>query len=362
MMEIHKNIDTLKACRFCPMCRHVCTSGNISFHESDYPRGRGLILDNILEQRMEYNPDLVQSIYNCCLCGLCWSNCEGGYMPHKLILSARRDIVEKGAVPEAASNIIKRIESGKNPYGLKSKAYRGNGRKADVLYFMGDFTKFSGHPIAISVENIMQKAGEKYAILDEEPTDGKIMAIMGFREKAIKTAESLSNRFKDIGAKKIVVSDPLSYDCLKNDFPAYGIELDARIMHISEYLEECINKARIKVGKVKDHVTLLDSEFLGRFNGIYDAPRKVIKAVAGGEFKEMVKNKEYALATGEASFLFNGKTSLMGKMIGSRICEAVSSIDAGISVTLSGIAKENLGKCKNIKIFEISEFIWQNIE
>jgi Fe-S oxidoreductase len=246
-MEICKNIDTLKACRFCPMCRHVCTSGNISFHESDYPRGRGLILDNILEQRMEYNPDLVQSIYNCCLCGLCWSNCEGGYMPHKLILSSRNDIVEEGEVPETALKIIKRIESGKNPYGSKSKAFGGNGRKSDVLYFMGDYIKFAGHPIADAVENIMKKSGEKYAILDEEPTDGKIMAILGFREKAKKAAESLQNRFKDIGVKKIVVSDPLSYDCLKNDFPAYGLKLDAGIMHISEYLGECIDKSKIKV-------------------------------------------------------------------------------------------------------------------
>jgi Fe-S oxidoreductase len=344
------------------MCRHVCTSGNISFHESDYPKGRGLILDNILEQRMDYNIDLVQSIYNCCLCGLCWSNCEGGYEPHKLILSSRRDIVEKGAVPEAALNIIKRIESGKNPYGRNSKAYQGNGRKADILYFMGDYTKFSGHPIADAVENILKKTGEKYSILDEEPTDGKIMAILGFRQKAKKAAESLNNRFKDIGVKKIVVSDPLSYDCLKNDFPSYGIELDARIVHISEYLEECISKARIKVGKAKESVTLLDSEFLGRFNGIYEAPRKVIKAAAVKSFLEMEKNREYALATGEASFLFNNEAGIMGKMIGSRLCKAINSIDAMNAVTLSGMAKENLGKCKNIKVFEISEFIWQNIK
>jgi len=362
MMEISKNIETLKACRFCPMCRHVCTSGNISFHESDYPRGRGLILDNILEKRMEYTSDLVQSIYNCCLCGLCWSNCEGGYMPHKLILSSRTDIAEKGMAPEAALKILESIESGKNPYGRKSNAYKGTGKKADFLYFMGDYIKFSGHPIADSVINIMKKAGQEYAILEEEPTDGKIMAILGFRGKAANAAKSLKKRFKDIGAKKIVVSDPLSYDCLKNDFPGYGIDLDARVMHISEYLEECISKGKIKVGKVNDTVTLLDSEFLGRFNGIYKAPRKIIKAVAGSSFKEMEKNGKYSLATGEAAFLFNEKTGVMGKMIGSRLCEAVNHIDAGIAVTLSGAAKENLGKCSNIKIFEISEFIWQNIK
>ncbi len=43
-MEIEKNYKILKACRFCPMCKHLCSSGNLTMHESDYPRGRGLII------------------------------------------------------------------------------------------------------------------------------------------------------------------------------------------------------------------------------------------------------------------------------------------------------------------------------
>ena len=46
-MEIEKNYSILKACRFCPMCRHLCTSGLLTNHESDFPRGRALIIYNI---------------------------------------------------------------------------------------------------------------------------------------------------------------------------------------------------------------------------------------------------------------------------------------------------------------------------
>jgi Fe-S oxidoreductase len=344
------------------MCRHVCTSGNISSHESDYPRGRGLILDKILEGRLEYGVDLVQAVYNCCLCGLCWSNCEGGYMPHQLILSSREDIADKGMAPAAVSGIIKKIESGKNPYGRSSKIYQGDERKADTLYYMGDYIKFNSPLVADSVVNILKRAGSDYAILKDEPTDGKIMTLLGFTEKARDAAQRLSKRIMDITPETILVSDPLSYDCLKNDFPAYGLSLKPEVVHISEYIAGLIDKKKIKVKKADVKVTLADSEFLGRYNLVFEPPRKVIKAVAGSGFKEMIKNREKALATGEAAFLFNGSLKVMGKMIGSRLCRAAQDVDAGTIVTLSGIAKENIKDCGNRDVFEISEFIWQNIK
>lgn len=361
MMQIARNIETLKACRFCPMCRHVCTSGNISLHESDYPRGRGLILDNILEERMKYGPDLVQAVYNCCLCGICWSNCEGGYMPHQLVLSSRKDIAGTGPVPEEVKKIVKKVESGKNPYGRPSNIFQGKNRKADILYFMGDYIKFNDHSIAGSVINIMEKAGDDYSIMAEEPTDGKVLALLGYEDRARIAAESLNNRFKDLAPGVILVSDPLSYDCLRNDFPAYGLETGIEVIHVSEYLEDIIRKKKIRVKKTNKTITLADSEFLGRFNNVFDPPRQVLKAAAGDRFVEMARNRKYALATGEAAFLFNGKPQGMAEIIGSRICVEAEYINAGVIVTLSGIAKKNLQGCNSMGIFEISEYIWQNI-
>ena len=344
------------------MCRHVCTSGNISFHESDYPRGRGLILDKIIEGRLKYDDDLVQAVYNCCLCGLCWSNCQGGYTPHQLIISSREDIAGMGMAPAAVSEIIKKIESGKNPYNRTSKIYDGNEKKAGILYYMGDYVKFNSHSIADSMVNIMEKAGSDYTILKDEPTDGKIMALLGFTGKARDAAVMLNKKFDSLGPEMIIVSDPLSYDCFKNDFATYGIRLKPRVIHVSEYIAGLIDNKKIEVRKADIKVTLADSEFLGRYNLVFDAPRQAIRAVAGNGFREMIKNREKALATGEAAFLFNGDVRIMGKIIGSRLCKAAQDIDIGTIVTVSGIAKENMKDCKNIDIFEISEFICQNIK
>ena len=360
-MKIKNNIETLKACRYCSMCRHVCTSGNISYHESDYPRGRALILDKILEGRIEYSPDLVNTIYNCCLCGVCWANCEGGFKPHEFIKSARMDIVDQDKTPQEVAELTGKLIEGRNPYRGPDKIFKGKEEQAEVLYYMGDFIKFNDHSIADSVLSILEKAGIKHTILENEPSDGKILNLLGFRDEAKKKAEKLNKRIIDLNPDIILVSDPISYDGFKNDFGSFDLELKPEILHISEYIDYLLNKKRLKLKQVKKKVTLADSEFLGRFNKVFDAPRKVIKAITGDDIIEMKDSREKALATGEAAFIFNGVISGILDRLGSRICKEANDIGAEVIITLSGISKSGLKKCKGLEVFEISEFICQNM-
>ncbi len=361
MMKIKNNEETLKACRYCSMCRHVCTSGNISYHESDYPRGRGLILDKILEGRIEYLPDLVNTIYNCCLCGVCWANCEGGFKPHELIKSARMDIVDQDKVPQIVSEFAGKLIKDKNPFQGPDKIFKGKEEQAEVLYYMGDFIKFNDHSIADSVLSILEKAGIKHTILESEPSEGRILSLLGFRDEAKKKAVELHQRITDLGPGIILVSDPVSYDGFKNEFGSFGLELKPEVLHISEYIDRLIDKKRLKLRPVSRKTTIADSEFLGRFNKVFDAPRKVVKAAVGDNMVEMMKSREKALATGEAAFIFNGEVSGMGDILGSKICREAIDTGAQILITLSGIAKSNFRKCKELDVFEISEFICQNM-
>lgn len=360
-MKIKNNTETLKACRYCSMCRHVCTSGNISYHESDYPRGRALILDKILEGRIEYLPDLVDTIYNCCLCGVCWANCEGEFKPHEFMKSARMDIVDQDKIPQEVSELTGRLMEGRNPYQGPDKIFKGKEEQAEVLYYMGDFIKFNDHSIADSVLSILEKAGIKHTILESEPSDGRILSLLGFRDEAKKKAVELHQRITDLDPGIILVSDPVSYDGFKNEFPSFGLELKPEVLHISEYIDRLLDKKRLKLKPVSKKITIADSEFLGRFNKIFDAPRKVVKAAAGNNMIEMKKSREKALATGEAAFIFNGEISGMGDILGSKICKEARDAGAQILITLSGIAKSSLKKCKELDVFEISEFICQNM-
>ena len=47
-MNIEKYTETIKACRFCFMCRHLSPIGNVTFREADTPRVRAILLDRVL--------------------------------------------------------------------------------------------------------------------------------------------------------------------------------------------------------------------------------------------------------------------------------------------------------------------------
>lgn len=392
-MEISEYKDTIRACRYCPMCRHVCTSGNLSFHESDYPRGRGLVLDKIYKGTLKYSPDIVEPLYNCFLCGCCWANCEGGFLMHKLVESSRKDIVNSGSQPEIADEIRELLLKEKNPYvdfsrtGTAKKKTGNtvfkpeNGRidkKADILYFMGDNIKFNFHDIAEKTIDIFEQLGADYTLLSGEPSDGKILKILGFEHDAAEKAAILAKKIKSLDVKSVVVSDPLSYDALKNDFAEYGIKLDCGIEHTSLIFAEFLEGYRgnpgrgdksgcefknLKINRIDKKTTIVDSEFLGRFNSIYEEPRNLIQAITGN-LVEMRNNRKKALATGEAAFIFNNGYFKMGKQLGENTCKEARFSGAELIITLSATAKGNLKESCNknsIEVLEISEFLWEAI-
>ena len=62
-MHIDNYNDTINACRFCFMCRHLSAVGNVTFRESDTPRGRALLTGKMLQEMKNFHPDYVDTFY-----------------------------------------------------------------------------------------------------------------------------------------------------------------------------------------------------------------------------------------------------------------------------------------------------------
>jgi Fe-S oxidoreductase len=109
-------------------------------------------------------------------------------------------------------------------------------------------------------------------------------------EKNLKTLERAK-----FGA--LVTTDPHSYNTLKNEYTdLFGTEVE--VLHYTELLERLIDHGRLKFPKQLDYkVTYHDPCYLGRYNGIYDPPRHVIKAT-GCELVEMPRHGDRALCCG----------------------------------------------------------------
>jgi Fe-S oxidoreductase len=95
----------------------------------------------------------------------------------------------------------------------------------------------------------------------------------------------------------IVTTDPHSYNALKNEYPA-SINGSRPILHYSELLDQLVDSGELAfTKKLGQRVTYQDPCYLGRYNGVYDAPRRVIEA-AGCELVEMPDNRDRSLCCG----------------------------------------------------------------
>ena len=231
-MLIADHKSTIEACRFCFMCRHVCTLGCVTGKESDTPRGKGLILFKTLKGYSNYSPDLIDTLYRCCLCGMCQTWCKASCTPPAAILAARADIVAQGSEPASVRQIKDKLLTTGNPFGLPAadrfKAFESPelfSPKADVVYYVGCETAYHRPTIAKSMIKILKAAKAKFTLLRDERSTGKPLTLLGYRDDARAMAQSLAAQIRASGCKTIVTTCPSSLDALLTDFPAMGIDL-----------------------------------------------------------------------------------------------------------------------------------------
>lgn len=361
----HQN--TLEACRYCPMCRHSCPSEFIRYREADTPRGRAILLYNVYEAGMEFEPSTVEAIYNCFLCGACRSWCAGyelgGYDIPALVRFARQDIVAQGKAPAVVERIRKGLLENDNPENLdKNGAYtaRIEEKSAEVLLLLGPGIDYHVHEIALVVEKVCRHLGVSYSLLQREPASGKILDLLGYADEAEEKARILADRIRRSGCKMVVVCDPLVYDAFRSDYNNWGISMDGiDILHLTEFLAIEIDQGKLKLRPTNQKVTLLDSEFLGRYQGVYEAPRKIIRASAGGHFVEMQWHGEYMLSSGEAAFTFDQEIFADGGVLGEKILYHAAKVDAEILITLSATARRHIPTNAGIHVMDIAEFVAQ---
>jgi Fe-S oxidoreductase len=394
-----KNLLDLDACTKCGRCHLVCPARVAGAPLSP----RDLVLDlreyadaslgrPALEQprflipHPSQRPDALlpggmiksETLWSCTTCRACIATCPVGIEHVPLIVELRRRLVEDGQVEESLRDALAGLGKRGNSFN-QSEKLRGRWTKelpfkvkdarrepVEVLWFVGDYASYNPRVQEISraVARLFHRAGLDFGILyDGERNAGNDVRRVGEEGLFEMLAEHNIATMSKCEFREVVTTDPHSLNTLKNEYPLLGGRW--KVTHYSEMLLRLVEEGRLTLnGGAGRRATYHDPCYLGRYNGVYDAPRRLIER-AGLELVEMPRNREGSFCCGAGGGrIWMDDSALSERPSENRITEAMAlgGVDTFVvacpkDVTMYEDAVKTSGNEGKIQVRDIAELV-----
>ena len=400
-------LDQIKSIRFSNGCPSIAYNNFNSYSA----RGRYQVAQALLAGRSEYSDRTMDIVYKCVTCGNCDVSCKisrYNMEPLEMIHELRFKLVEDGQLLPQHQLYIDHLRKEDNMM-LKPKAERGQWAEgldvkritkehADVVFHAGCRFSYDQElwPKLRTAVTLLKNAGVDVGIMgaDESCCTGRVFN-MGYKGEFTKFSESNMEAWKAAGVKMIVTSCADCYHAFKRLYPAAGSKF--KVMHTTEYLEQLIKEGKIKFSKnIPLKITYHDPCHLGRqgeayipwqgnekkiqnqmvvyeprkpryngANGVYEAPRNVLKSIPGIELVEMERIREYAWCCGAGGGVKESYPEFSNWTATERIEEAKSTGAEAIVSACCWCERNFLDSINSngekMKVFDVAELVQQAI-
>jgi Fe-S oxidoreductase len=326
--------ESLEWCYGCGKCVPVCPVDLVG----DYgPRK--------IHRKVQLGLDLFEDddLWLCTTCMNCLRVCPKEVDMIQIMPAVREVAVSDGNVPAELQDVFEKTFRygnclGENPRkrhawtkeaGVPVRVLPTEPGPVDVLFYVEDYWSYHprGQQAAQAFARVATALGVDFAILGaEEKTIGDSQRLAGEKGLFEALMEDVVATLDKYEFARIVTPDPHGFNALVQEYPKHGHQYD--VLHYTQLLAPLVDRIEWK-RELEGTVTFHDPCYLGRHNGEYDAPRRLIEAIPGIRLVEMGRCREngYCCGGGGGGMWLDGLTAnhTTERLSERRVREAVES-------------------------------------